>query len=70
MDSERLGDKIAQEMLLLNRKLIQVEAFYVAVSLMLPNGGGSPELLKIPSKDISRTYSFITLKYIQLLELG
>lgn len=30
LDSERLGDKIAQEMLPLDRKLIQVDVLYVA----------------------------------------
>lgn len=37
---------------------------------MLPNGGGLSEFLKILSQNISKKYSFLTLKYIQLLELG
>lgn len=37
---------------------------------MLPNGAGLSEFLRIPSENISQKYSCITLKYIQLLELG
>lgn len=57
------GNKIAQEMLLLDQKPIQVE---VSISLMPLNGGSPSGLLKILSQNISKKCSFI----IRFQEIG